>query len=83
MSLYANEGGAMPRDISEIKISAGPIEIYKVLKLANLVASGSATKHGIAQCFVRVSGRVETKKRKQIYIGDVVEFSDSSFTVRV
>ena len=73
----------MIRDIHEIEISAEPIELYKVLKLSNLVASGGEAKHVIAEGLVRVNGMVETRKRKKILAGDIVGFGDLRFTVLV
>jgi ribosome-associated protein len=69
--------------MTNIAIAVEPIELYKLLKLESLVASGGEAKHVIAEGFVRVNGNVETRKRKKIYAGDIVEFGDSSFTVCV
>ena len=73
----------MTRDVKEIEISAEPVELYKVLKLADLVASGGEAKHVIVQGLVRVNGVVETRKRKKIFAGDIVGFGDLRFTVLV
>ena len=73
----------MQRDMNEIEISAEPIELYKLLKLENLVASGGEAKHVIAEGLVRVNGEIETRKRKKIYAGDIVAFGDLSFRVRL
>ena len=73
----------MPRDLKEIEISAEPIELYKILKLTNMVVSGGEAKYVIAEGFVRVNGMVETRKRKKIYAGDVVAFGDLRFAVFV
>ena len=73
----------MTRDVKEIEISAEPVALYKVLKLADLVASGGEAKHVIVQGLVRVNGVVETRKRKKIFAGDIVGFGDLRFTVLV
>ena len=49
------------------------IELYKVLKLENMAASGGEAKHMIAAGMVLVNGRVETRKRRKTVAGDVVE----------
>ena len=69
--------------MKEIEITAEPIELYKLLKLENVVASGGEAKYVIAEGLVRVNGEIETRKRKKIYAGDVVAFGDLNFTVLV
>ena len=66
-----------------IDIDREPIELYKILKIENLAQSGGEAKHGIADGFVRVNGVVETRKRKKILSGDVVEFEGIKLRVRL
>ncbi len=49
------------------------IELYKILKIENMAASGGEAKHLIAAGLVRVNGEVETRKRRKTVVGDVVE----------
>lgn len=56
------------------EIEEEPIELYKILKLENLVQSGGEAKFVIVQGFVQVNGEVETRKRKKVFAGDVIEF---------
>ena len=67
----------------EVEISAEPIELYKVLKIDGVVASGGQAKAVIADGQVRVNGAVETRKRKQIVAGDVIEFAGVEIGVQV
>ncbi len=67
----------------EIEISEEPIELYKILKFENLVGSGGEAKHVIAEGYVIVNGEVETRKRKKIFSGDVVEFGNEKIRVKV
>lgn len=60
-----------------VRIKEAPVELYKILKFENLVASGGEAKFVIADGFVRVNGRTETRKRKKIYPGDVIEFGEN------
>jgi len=60
-----------PRDVV---LNQEPVELYKILKFENLVMSGGEAKHLIAEGLVTVNGEVETRKRKKIFAGDVVEF---------
>ncbi len=56
-----------------VHINRVPTELYKILKFENLVASGGEAKHLIADGYVKVNGGVETRKRKKIYPGDIIE----------
>ena len=67
----------------EIKISKEPIELYKILKLESLVDSGGEAKYVISEGQVIVNGKVETRKRKKIFSGDIVEFGENKILVQV
>jgi ribosome-associated protein len=67
----------------EIEISKEPIELYKILKFENLVSSGGEAKYVISEGHVTVNGEVETRKRKKIFSGDIVEFGEDKFCVKV
>ena len=69
--------------MKEIEISEEPIELYKILKIENLVGSGGEAKYVISGGLVMVNGEIETRKRKKIYSGDVVKFGDEEIRVRV
>ncbi|WP_020585954.1 RNA-binding S4 domain-containing protein [Desulfobacter curvatus] len=66
-----------------VYISHAPVELYKVLKFENLVSSGGEAKHMIADGLVRVNGRVETRKRKKILPGDVIEIYDMCLEIQM
>ena len=67
----------------EIEISEEPIELYKILKIENMVASGGEAKYVISEGRVIVNGKVETRKRKKIFSGDIVEFGEKKIRVQV
>jgi ribosome-associated protein len=67
----------------EIEISEEPIELYKILKFGNMVDSGGEAKYLISEGQVRVNGKVETRKRKKIFSGDVVEFGKVKIRIQV
>lgn len=50
-----------------------PINLTQALKLANLVESGGQAKLLIGEGQVRVNGEVETRKRRQMAVGDIIE----------
>lgn len=64
-----------------VEIREEPIELYKLLKLANIVGSGGEAKMVVAEGLVLVNGAVETRKRKKILSGDIVEFNDEKIQV--
>ncbi len=57
-----------------VYLTCSPVELYKVIKFENLVASGGEAKHLIADGHVYVNGEVENRKRRKIYPGDTIEF---------
>ncbi len=61
-------------DIREVGVVNEPFELYKLLKFENMVGSGGEAKFVISEGLVLVNGEVETRKRKKIFFGDVVEF---------
>lgn len=65
----------------EVEVSAQPIELYKVLKIANLVSGGGEAKYAISEGYVAVNGEIELRKRCKIYDGDVIEFNGEYFVV--
>ena len=65
----------------DVAIDREPIELHQLLKLAELTASGGEAKFAIAQGQVRVNGQVETRKRKKIMAGDLVEFAGTRLRV--
>lgn len=64
-----------------IEISSQPIELYKIFKIANLVGGGGEAKHLISEGYVAVNGELETRKRRKIYDGDLIEFNQEFYLV--
>ena len=56
-------------------ISTPFIELDKLLKREALTASGGEARYLISQGMVQVNGEVESRKRRKLYAGDVVEFN--------
>lgn len=67
----------------EIEINAEPVELYKILKFENLASSGGEAKHVISEGHVIVNGEIETRKRKKIFAGDVIEFGNEKIRIIV
>jgi ribosome-associated protein len=67
--------------MKNIEIYAEPIALYQLLKLEALVSSGGEAKVAIDDGRVLVNGEVETRRRKKILSGDIIEFESESFKV--
>lgn len=59
----------------EIELTQQPIELYKLLKIADLVSGGGEAKVVISEGYVLLNGEVEYQKRKKVYHEDVIEFN--------
>lgn len=67
----------------EVEISMEPVELYKILKFEGMVSSGGVAKSVIAEGRVSVNGQVETRKRKKIVSGDIVEFEKQVIRIQI
>jgi ribosome-associated protein len=67
--------------MKKVEITREPVELYKILKFEGLVPSGGVAKQVIADGLVRVNEAVETRKRKKIYSGDVIDFEDDRYLI--
>lgn len=67
----------------DVEITREPVELYKILKFEGMVASGGEAKSVVAEGMVQVNGRVETRKRKKIVSGDIIEFNGERVQVRL
>lgn len=66
-----------------VEIKREPIELYKILKIENLVSGGGEAKQVIAEGYVSLNGEVETQKRKKVYAGDLIYFNEQYFQIAV
>lgn len=60
----------------DIKITGEYIELFKLMKVSNMVGTGGEAKIHISEGLVLVNGQVETRKRYKVRPGDKVEFQD-------
>ena len=67
----------------EVEITKEPVELYKLLKFESIVSSGGEAKFVISEGLVLVNGKVETRKRKKLVSGDLVEFSNEKLRLRL
>jgi len=64
-----------------VELSKQPVELFKILKFEGLVDSGGGAKAAISEGKVRVNGELETRKRRQIVHGDLIEYNGLTFQV--
>jgi ribosome-associated protein len=57
------------------------IRLGQYLKFAGLVSTGGEAKYLIQGGMVRVNGEVETRRKRQLHVGDTVELAGRAFTV--
>jgi len=73
----------MPTSHIIVEINQQPIELCKLLKIANLVSGGGEAKIVISEGYVLLNGDVEFQKRKKVYHHDVIEFNGDIVQVEV
>ena len=67
----------------DVGITSEPVELYKILKFEGMTSSGGEAKLVIEQGQVRVNGSVETRKRKKIVTGDIIEFDNEKIHIQL
>jgi len=65
----------------EFKITGEYIELYKLIKAADLVDSGAEAKQIIEENHVKRNGEIETRKRAKIKAGETITIGDVSINV--
>ncbi len=71
----------MIEDVYDVTIRDDSIRLGQFLKLANLIESGAEAKEVIADGLVTVNDEVETRRGRQLTIGDVVSVGGMSVRV--
>lgn len=64
-----------------VEITQEPVELYKILKFESMANSGGQAKLLIGDGLVKVNGEIETRKRKKIVAGDVIELFDQTIKI--
>ena len=67
--------------MQKVTLTKEPVELYKILKFEGLVTTGGEAKLLIGDGQVTVNGDVETRKRRKIVGGDIIEFSGTKILV--
>jgi len=58
------------------------IELFKLLKVLDLVDSGGDAKRVISEGFVKRNGETELRKRAKIVSGDIIEIAEVRIEVK-
>ncbi|MET4166449.1 ribosome-associated protein [Gordonia terrae] len=74
-------GTGMIEAVYDVTIRDESIRLGQFLKLANLIESGAEAKEVIADGLVTVNDEVETRRGRQLAIGDVVSVGGMSVRV--
>lgn len=64
-----------------INIKDEYIKLGQALKLAGMVSSGVEAKIFIQEGFVKVNGKVETRRGKKLVAGDIFEYDGKNVKV--
>ncbi len=67
--------------MKQIELHSEPVELNKILKFEGIVGSGGEAKTVIGDGQVKVNGEVETRKRKKIISGDIIEFMGEQYKI--
>ena len=73
----------MSANLALIDISTQPIELCKLLKIANMVSGGGEAKIVISEGYVLLNNEVEFQKRKKVYHDDIIEFNGETIQVNL
>ncbi len=71
----------MSADAVDVPIKDEMIRLGQFLKLANLIESGSEARPVIADGLVTVNGEVESRRGRQLVVGDVVALAGQAARV--
>ncbi|MDH3992052.1 MAG: RNA-binding S4 domain-containing protein [Gammaproteobacteria bacterium] len=66
-----------------VEITKEPVELYKILKFEGLVTTGGEAKLLIGDGQVTVNGQIETRRRRKMLSGDVIEFRGDQLQVQL
>ncbi len=66
-----------------VEITTEPVELYKILKFEGLVTTGGEAKLLIGDGQVTVNGETETRRRRKMKGGDVIEFRGDRLELRL
>lgn len=69
--------------MNQVILEKEPVELFKILKFEGIVQSGGQAKAAIADGQVQVNGEIETQKGKKIVSGDIIEFANTKYQMKL
>jgi ribosome-associated protein len=66
-----------------VEITTEPVALYKILKFEGLVTTGGEAKLLIGDGQVTVNGEIDTRRRRKMVSGDVIEFRGEQLELRL
>ena len=69
--------------MKKIEVNREPVELYKILKFEGMAASGGEAKSLVEAGLVMVNGVTETRKRKKIVSGDVIDYQHERYEIQL
>ena len=66
-----------------VEISSEPVELFKILKFEGLTTTGGEAKLLIGDGQVTVNGETETRRRRKMVDGDVIDFRGEQFQLQL
>lgn len=63
----------------KVFLNKEPVELFKLIKFEGLAQSGGEAKKMIEEEMVTVNGEIETRKRRKIMAGDIIQVGDDQF----
>lgn len=67
--------------MDDVAITGPTIRLGQLLKLANLIDSGSDAKSVLAALRVQVNAELETRRGRQLHAGDIVTLGPTSVRI--
>jgi ribosome-associated protein len=67
--------------MEEVPIRGNMIRLGQLLKLVGVVGAGAEVKDLLADGQITVNGEAETRRGRQLHVGDLVEFGDYALRV--
>ena len=66
-----------------VEISSEPVELFKILKFEGLTTTGGEANLLIGDGQVTVNGETETRRRRKMVDGDVIDFRGEQFQLQL
>ena len=66
-----------------VEITEEPVALYKILKFEGLVTTGGEAKLLIGDGQVTVNGEIDTRRRRKMVSGDIIEFRGEQLQLRL